>query len=260
MSDHIPEPLVLLASAGTGKTFRLSSRFLELVANGAPVQDILATTFTKKAAGEILDRILVRLSKAALEESAFAELLKHVEVPDEWSREHAIRLLRDLVKNLHRFEVRTLDAWFQQNLQVVALELGLPPGWSVGDPFDLSDLRAQAILEVIAGLAPSQADALLRDLQQHEFKRSVFEGLLDLLDRTLNIHLSADNTGNPWDSLSDCSQPPVQEMEESAAILAQIKVPTTGKGTPNKNWATNVTKLVKAWQDRSWKEVLSSSL
>lgn len=260
MNDHSPESLVLLASAGTGKTFALSNRFLELAANGVPVQDILATTFTKKAAGEILDRILERLSKAALDDSEFAELLDHINVPIEWSRTQATQLLRDLVKNLHRFEVRTLDAWFQQNLQVIALELGLPPGWSVGDSFDLGDLRAHAILDVIAGLDPNQADALLRDLQQREFKRSVFGGLLDLLNRTLSMHLSANGRQEVWESLADCQAPSATAVDKTQESLASLVIPKTGKGTPNVTWSKNVTKLMELWQERDWKGVLSVSL
>lgn len=55
---------VIRASAGTGKTFQLSNRFIGLAARQAP-DNILATTFTRKAAGEILDRVLVRLAEAA---------------------------------------------------------------------------------------------------------------------------------------------------------------------------------------------------
>jgi len=58
---------VIRASAGTGKTFQLSNRFIGLAARQAP-DNILATTFTRKAAGEILDRVLVRLAEAALAE------------------------------------------------------------------------------------------------------------------------------------------------------------------------------------------------
>jgi ATP-dependent helicase/nuclease subunit A len=260
MSQNLPASLVLLASAGTGKTFALSSRFLELAAHGVPVQSILATTFTKKAAGEILDRILERLSKAALDESEFAELKKHSNLPSEWTRKQATHLLRELVKNLHRFEVRTLDAWFQQNLQVVALELGLPPGWTIGDSFDLGDLRAQAILEVIAALGPRQADALLRDLQQREFKRSVFEGLLDLLNKTLTMHLSAGSRKEVWECLVDCEEPSKAAMGEALTNLETIVIPKTGKGTPNSSWTKNVAKLLEAWNERNWKGVLSVNL
>jgi len=61
---------VIRASAGTGKTFELSNRYLRLLASGVDCSSILATTFTRKGAGEILDRIMQRLSAAALSDSA----------------------------------------------------------------------------------------------------------------------------------------------------------------------------------------------
>ena len=67
MSDSSPfSRLVIRASAGSGKTYQLSARYLRLLLEGAPVDSILATTFTRKAAGEIQDRILARLGNAAL--------------------------------------------------------------------------------------------------------------------------------------------------------------------------------------------------
>ncbi len=59
------ENLIIRASAGTGKTFQLSNRFLTLLRLGVPCEAILATTFTRKAAGEILDRVIGRLAEAA---------------------------------------------------------------------------------------------------------------------------------------------------------------------------------------------------
>ena len=46
--------VVIRASAGTGKTFQLANRFLGLASAEQPVDRILAATFARKAAGEIL--------------------------------------------------------------------------------------------------------------------------------------------------------------------------------------------------------------
>ena len=60
MSGAAPFPhLVIRASAGTGKTYQLALRFIGLLAAGAGPEEILATTFTRKAAGEILDLMQV---------------------------------------------------------------------------------------------------------------------------------------------------------------------------------------------------------
>ena len=58
----LPRELVL-ASAGSGKTYHLSSRIIGLLARGTPPDEILASTFTRKAAGEILERVLYGLPR-----------------------------------------------------------------------------------------------------------------------------------------------------------------------------------------------------
>ena len=51
-------PQMILASAGTGKTYSLASRAVRLLFTDQELDSILATTFTRKAAGEILHRVL----------------------------------------------------------------------------------------------------------------------------------------------------------------------------------------------------------
>lgn len=54
---------ILKASAGTGKTYRLSLEYIKLLLSGVSYENIVVTTFTKKATQEIKDRILSQLFK-----------------------------------------------------------------------------------------------------------------------------------------------------------------------------------------------------
>ncbi len=63
----LPTPgiTVLEASAGTGKTFTISALIARFVAEGMPLSDVMAVTFTRMATGELRDRVRRRLVTAA---------------------------------------------------------------------------------------------------------------------------------------------------------------------------------------------------
>ena len=61
---------VISAGAGSGKTFTLTGRMVELLESGVRPAAIMATTFTKKAAAELQERVRVRLLEAGRMEAA----------------------------------------------------------------------------------------------------------------------------------------------------------------------------------------------
>ena len=61
---HGDGPLLIVAGAGTGKTTTLAARVAHLIREGADPAGILLLTFTRRAAGEMLDRVAKRLNAA----------------------------------------------------------------------------------------------------------------------------------------------------------------------------------------------------
>lgn len=73
--NTIDKNVVLIAGAGTGKTGVLSKRFLNILREGNNIEQILAITFTKKAAAEMKSRISDLLIKS--DEEILRENLKY---------------------------------------------------------------------------------------------------------------------------------------------------------------------------------------
>lgn len=98
-----PTPALVIAGAGSGKTETMSGRVVWLVANGHVRRDeILGLTFTRKAAGELAERIAARL--AVIDEYGQRGLLLYV---PEIVASGALRRVDDAVAGAQRAVVRT---------------------------------------------------------------------------------------------------------------------------------------------------------
>ena len=151
---------LLLASAGTGKTFQLANHFAGLLMAGAAPESILATTFTRKAAGEILDRVLKRLREGAEPGDKGAEardwvLESAAKVrggPMDAGSESFRAVLAGLVRAVERFQVRTLDSFFIRLTRAFAAELDIRQEWRVTDEAEERGLRAEAVARLLDDL------------------------------------------------------------------------------------------------------------
>ncbi|MEO5714957.1 MAG: UvrD-helicase domain-containing protein [Luteolibacter sp.] len=157
--------LLILASAGSGKTFQLGNRVIGLVAKGVAPEKIVALTFTRKAAGEFADSVLTKLAKAASEEPTAAGLRKDLKLPDADFSE----ALEKVVRALPRFTLGTMDSFFSRVVRGFQYELGL-----TGGKFDLlegprAEAAADEILAAILGEALQGKDG---EEFLHAFRRA----------------------------------------------------------------------------------------
>ncbi len=197
LSDLLPNEIIR-ASAGTGKTHALSNRYLVLLVSGVDCQTILATTFTKKGAGEILDRIVQRLSAAALSDAAAEQLTDEIDF--KVSRSHATKVLHDLLKNLHRLEISTLDGFFNRVAKAFSMELGLPPIWDLVDEQQIQMLRAEAVQAV---LQFEELETLRHLMDKGESNRRIQSLLLETVEDLYEDYRNSNH--DAWDQLGEAN-------------------------------------------------------
>jgi ATP-dependent exoDNAse (exonuclease V) beta subunit len=191
--------LMIRASAGTGKTFQLSNRFLALLHQGVAVDHILATTFTRKAAREILDRVLVRLAEGATSDEHCRRLAEHLGEPG-LSRERCLELLTGICRNLHRLRISTLDSFFTQIARSFTFELGLPPGWQIVEAVQDSVVREQAIDQVLREEGHGRLLTLVHLLTKGQASRGIHPLVRSTVDEL--YELFRETTAEAWTSIA----------------------------------------------------------
>jgi ATP-dependent helicase/nuclease subunit A len=209
----------ILASAGSGKTHALTNRYLQLVAAGAAPSTILATTFTRLAAAEIRDRVLQRLSDAALhakERKALAESLQLAEAK-QLTEASATALLAHLVRKLHVLQLRTLDSFFAAVVRASCIELGLPIGADVIDEEQATALRREAIALMLDERQPQELVELLRQLTRGDAGRSVTEAIDSVVKDLYDLWSEA--PAEAWDCVPQLAGK-LKLLEVMAAIEA----------------------------------------
>ena len=160
--------VALEASAGTGKTRVLVDRYVNLLRAGVDPANVLAITFTRKAAAEMRERILATLRAAA----------ERAEIPAARWRE-----LRDRTGDIN---ISTIDAFCLSLLREFPLEADLDPGFSMADDMEVPRLIEESLdraLRICRAVAREDESVALVFAQLNE--RRARAGLAALLHRRI---------------------------------------------------------------------------
>ena len=175
---------IVQAPAGSGKTGLLTQRFLQLLARVEAPEEIVAITFTRKAAGEMRNRILQALHKASTEHEPESAYQKKT-----WQLARAA-LINDLQHNWQlllnpaRLKIQTIDSFSQSLTRQMPLlsQFGAIPSLTE----DASDMYKEAALAVLEQLETSHplSEDIARLLRHRDNRMDELQGLIaDMLAR-----------------------------------------------------------------------------
>jgi ATP-dependent helicase/nuclease subunit A len=203
------------ASAGSGKTWLLITRIVRLLIDGAQPENIIALTFTRKAAGEMQIRLNQRLYEMAIaEDEELDKLLKQIGCNNDASTKNLVTgLYEKLMHSLYPIRIQTFHSFCQDILSRFPLEADIPPGFELLEDTSLLERQAWQTLFDNAGL---NAQSNLN--QQLDFIMQVCNGP----DNTLTALRSFLTHRSDWWAYTAHRQKPVDFACEQLNNFLQI--------------------------------------
>lgn len=214
--------LVYDASAGSGKTYKLSEKFSDYLleefykGNVDAYRFVMAVTFTNKATFEMKSRIIERLYERA------KGISKEDRQLSEKDKENSGLILRHLVHDYTMFRVSTIDSFFQRVLKAFAIEMGSTSS------FDTTLDQASAIAAAMDNLyLKLDTDEKLRSaienislsrLEDEEYW-NWRDGLLEICNRVLDSeyqdYLQASEDSGKMGDISKLFEAELAELDKS---------------------------------------------
>ena len=197
------ENKAIKASAGTGKTYNLAMRYLRLIQEGASPASIVALTFSNKAAGEILDKIITESLKLIEDETELLQAVQKGYICPDSNAEQLHGILYSLLTCRERLQISTIDSFFMQILQAFPIESGIAGNITMIEEED-DRPRLQALLKLFVDAKDQERGTLLEHLKDISFgneEKSMNKLMKDFLRSTYPVFLD-----NPQKSFWDDSK------------------------------------------------------
>lgn len=250
-------PKIIRASAGTGKTFALSNRFISLLALGESPEKILATTFTRKAAGEIYERVITRLAEAGVSEDAASELADFIENKG-FNSQNAKDILKNFVENQHRLSICTLDSLFFKIAACFSFEMGLLPNWSISDTLENIRITEESVSRLCSESDREQLLVLMQLLQSGVYKRSIYKQIIAEARDLLEVYRTS--SWSAWSWFPDVVKLDEKKIDKLAEELLLAEIPKTKEGKPKASFEKAIIQAHDAISTRDWLSFLDKGI
>ena len=199
------------ASAGSGKTFTLVKEYLKILlqtSDAKRFQQILAVTFTNKAAAEMKERVIQNLRAFAKADillqktEMFHQLEDELSISDTILHQRSVKVLQNILYNYSAFNITTIDSFTHRLIRSFAFDLGLSLNFDV--EMDAKSLLNEAVETLIAKIGDDE----------------------ELTKVLVDFSLQKANEDKPWDitrELNDIAQILLKENDNTKVQRIQDK-------------------------------------
>lgn len=253
---------LVAASAGTGKTHRLSSRLLRAILRRGVHADpagVVATTFTRMAAGEILERVFRRLLEASRDEPRRDQLCRETGVP--LTAQDCVRTAAALARRMDRVRIMTIDSLMGRMARASSLELEVAPGWRIASDSEVAEMHAGAIEAALSNQTPESTQSLLSAAARRPLARQIHLAL----DRAVtDCHATFASAGRDralWETIGPLGDPPdPAALERSLGEIEAMEAPQTASAKPDQRFLKAMRAVVNSCRTDDWESLVSSGL
>lgn len=209
--------VVVEACAGSGKTWLLVARMLRLLLAGAAPSELLAITFTRKAAQEMRERLLELLHDLALQPDAKVRNLLLERGIAQQDLAHTLPAARGLYERVlaspQSLSIDTFHSWFARLLQIAPLASGVPHGYALTEK--TGELLADAYLRFMQSLNDEENGQARQDLL------ALYQLVGDFSTRKL-LNAFIDKRAEWWAVIQQGVDAPLEWLREMCGVDAEI--------------------------------------
>jgi ATP-dependent exoDNAse (exonuclease V) beta subunit len=200
----------LKASAGSGKTYSLTERFVQfLLSSQIPknhLRNILAITFSNNAAKVMKERILSWLKDLYFNDpEKIEEVSEIVSVKKEYLADKAGAKIDEILRNYTEFQVKTIDSFMTSIYKASAINLGYSP-----------DFDMVMVPEKIIAYAFNR---FLRGVRENTPEAEFLEKLLEII-----LESRGGESAYLWDPSEDFLRETVELYDRLSGIVKEAKI------------------------------------
>jgi len=237
--EQIQQSLVLTAGAGAGKTRVLVHRYLQLLSNGYGLDQIVAITFTNKAAGEMRERI-------------GEELLKRLQATSETKE---LEQLKHWILMLPTATITTIHGFCSSILRQFPLEAQVDPHFQIMEEWESRSLLREVVVSSLES-ALDQGEPIASILLHKKSVNQAVETLQNFLQQINNKGVTLTQIAAELSQVAQNTDHLWQEWEQATQRFCDMTLAFKQGTKATNHWQELLKKLPKS--NQAWFKSLSA--